>query len=422
MEQLQLEERVIKGVNRKKELKDRMKIIGPGAIITASFIGPGTVTTATRAGASFGYALLWAVIFSIISTIILQEMTARLGIITRKGLGEAIRDQFTNPLLKFGSMWFVMIAIGVGCAAYMNGDLTGTSIGLSTLTGWPVKMIGPAVGLIILYFGLRGSYKLVEMLMISLVGVMSFAFFITMIVSKPNVGEIFSGAFLPSMPAGSTLLIIALIGTTVVPYNLFIHSSTVQEKWNQPGNLRQSRWDIYVSIGVGGLITAAVLITSATVIRGLDVNSVADLSLQLEPTLGTWAKAFTAIGIFAAGLSSAAATPLGAALTISSVMKWEGGMKNPKYKAVFAGTVIIGILAFLFDFEPMDVILFAQALNGILLPGIAIMLLVIMNNKKALGKHVNSLVNNILGGVVVLVCTFLGLYSFISAIRAFFGF
>jgi len=172
---------------------------------------------------------------------------------------------------------------------------------------------------------------------------------------------------------------------------------------------------------LGGLITAAILITSATLIRGLDVQTVADLSLQLEPTLGTWAKAFTAIGIFAAGLSSAAATPLGAALTVSSVMKWEDGMKNPKYKIVFAATVVIGVISFLFDFEPMDVILFAQALNGILLPGIAILLLIIMNNKKALGKHQNSLLANILGIIVVLICTFLGLYSLIDAIQSFFG-
>lgn len=418
MNQLAVDE---KAHHAKKTLMEKLKTIGPGAIITASFIGPGTVTTATRAGASFGYALLWAVIFSILTTIILQEMAARLGIISRKGLGEAIRDQFATPIIKFGVMWFVMISIGVGCAAYMNGDLTGASIGLSTLTGWPVKLIGPIVALIILFFGLRGSYKLIELMMITLVGIMSFTFILTMIVAKPNIGEMFSGALLPSVPTGSALLIIALIGTTVVPYNLFIHSATVQEKWNQPSHLRESRWDIYVSIGIGGLITAAILTTSATVIRGLDVNSVADLSMQLEPTLGTWAKAFTAVGIFAAGLSSAAATPLGAALTISSVMKWEGGMKNPKYKIVFAATVILGVISFLFEFEPMDVILFAQALNGILLPGIVILLLIIMNNKKVLGEHVNTLWKNVVGIIVAFVCTFLGLYSFIDAVRTYFG-
>src|SRR5690625_1156137 len=121
MEQVQVE------TNRvKKPIRSRLRVIGPGTIITASFIGPGTVTTATKAGASFGYALLWAVVFSIVTTIILQEMAARLGIVSQKGLGEAIRDQFTHPLLKYGAMWFVMIAVGVGCAAYMNGDLTGT--------------------------------------------------------------------------------------------------------------------------------------------------------------------------------------------------------------------------------------------------------------------------------------------------------
>lgn len=101
---------------QKRTLKDRMKAIGPGAIVTASFIGPGTVTTATRAGASFGFALLWAILFSIIATIVLQEMTARLGIITRKGLGDAVREQFVNPILRYGSMWLVIIAISVGCA------------------------------------------------------------------------------------------------------------------------------------------------------------------------------------------------------------------------------------------------------------------------------------------------------------------
>lgn len=416
MEQVQIDTDHVK-----KPVRSRLRVIGPGTIITASFIGPGTVTTATKAGASFGYALLWAVVFSIVTTIILQEMAARLGIVSQKGLGEAIRDQFTHPLLKYGSMWFVMIAVGVGCAAYMSGDLTGTSIGLHTLTGWPVKAIGPTVALIILLFGLRGSYKLVEGFMVTLVAIMSVTFIVTMVVAKPNVTEILSNTFIPTVPSGSILLIIAAIGTTVVPYNLFIHSAIVQERWKKPQNLREARWDIYISIGLGGLITAAILITSATLIRGLDVQTVADLSLQLEPTLGTWAKAFTAIGIFAAGLSSAAATPLGAALTVSSVMKWEDGMKNPKYKIVFAATVVIGVFSFLFDFEPMDVILFAQALNGILLPGIAILLLIIMNNKKALGKHQNSLLANILGIIVVLICTFLGLYSLIDAIQSFFG-
>jgi len=404
----------------KKTLKDRLKVIGPGAVITASFIGPGTVTTATKAGASFGYAILWAVVFSIIATIVLQEMVARLGIITQQGLGEAVRDQFANPLLKFSAVWLVVISVTVGCAAYITGDLLGTSLGISTLTGIPENVIAPIVGVIILFFGLSGSYKLIEKFMIVLIVVMSITFITTMIVAQPNLGEVFKGAFVPSIPTGSLITIIALIGTTVVPYNFFIHSSTVQERWNKPHHLKEARMDTIISIAVGGLITAAILITSATMIRGMDVQSVADLSLQLEPLLGSWAKAFISIGLFAAGLSSATASPLGAAVTIGSVMNWDG-MKDKRFKLVFAAIIILGIITSAIGFEPLQVLLFAQALNGILLPAISILILIVMNNKKRLGEYTNSLKLNIIGGIVALICTGLGLYSLIDAIKAFLG-
>ncbi len=402
-------------------LKDRLKVIGTSAIITASFIGPGTVTTATRAGASFGFALLWAVLFSVIATIILQEMSARLGIITQKGLGDAVREQFNHPILKFGSMWLVIMAIFVGCAAYMAGDLLGTSLGLTTLTGIPTNTLGPIVGVFILILGLTGSYKLIEKVMVGLVIVMSVTFITTMVVVQPNLGEVFAGALVPTIPTGSILLVIALIGTTVVPYNLFLHSSIVQQRWNKPSDLRESRLDLYVSIGVGGLITASILITSAAMIRGLEVSSVADLSIQLEPLLGSWAMTFTSIGLFAAGLSSALASALGAAITASSIFQWKDGMKDKRFKLVFSTVIIIGIISSAIGFEPMSVLILAQALNGILLPFIAIVLLFIMNNKQRLGEYTNTVKMNILGGIVALICTGLGLYSLIDAIRAILG-
>lgn len=405
----------------KKSFIDRLKIIGPGAIITASFIGPGTVTTATRAGASFGFALLWAVLFSIIATIVLQEMTARLGIITRKGLGDAVREQFTNPILKYGSMWLVMIAISVGCAAYMAGDLLGTSLGITTLTGVPSNILGPIIGIVILFLGLSGSYKLIERVMITLIVVMSFTFITTMIIAKPDLGELFKGAFIPSMPSGSIIMVIALIGTTVVPYNFFMHSTMVQERWSKPSDLKEARWDTIISISIGGLITAAILITAGAMIKGMEVTSAADLSVQLQPILGDWAKVFMSLGLFAAGFSSALASPLGAAITVGSVLKWENGMKDKRFKAVFITIMVIGIVSSGLGFNPLDVLLFAQALNGILLPVIAILLLIFMNNKNRLGEYTNSLKANIFGGIVVLICTGLGLYSLIDAIKAFMG-
>lgn len=398
-----------------------MKNIGPGAIIAASFIGPGTITTATRAGASFGFALLWAVLFSVIATIVLQEMTGRLGIIAQKGLGDAVREQFTHPILKYGSMWLVIIAISIGCAAYMAGDLLGTSLGISTLTGISPNILGPIVGAIILILGISGSYKLVERLMIVLIAIMCLTFITTMFFSRPDLGELLAGAFIPTIPPDSIILVIAIIGTTVVPYNLFLHASNVQEHWNKPSDLKDSRWDTIVSIGVGGLITAAILITAGATIQGVEVRSAAELSLQLEPLLGEWALVFMSIGLFAAGFSSSLAAPLGAAMTVSSVLKWGNSMKDRRYKIVFVIIIMIGIIGSAFDINPLSVMLFAQALNGIILPVIAIMLLVFMNNKKLLGEYTNSLRANIIGGIVALICTGLGIYSLTDAIQALFS-
>ncbi|ARK25117.1 manganese transporter [Sporosarcina sp. P37] len=404
---------------KKKGLLSKVKSMGPGAIITASFIGPGTVTTATRAGAGFGYAILWAVVFSIIATIVLQEMSARLGVVSKKGLGEAIHDQFKQPLLKFASIWLIIISIGVGCAAYISGDLMGTSLGISTLTNIPAHIVSPFIGVAILFLGLSGSYKLIEKLMIFLVIVMSVTFITTMIVVKPDIGAVFAGAFIPSMPNGSIIMIIALVGTTVVPYNFFIHSSMVQERWTQVSDLKEARWDTIISICIGGLITAAVLITAASTMMGMEVTSVADLSVQLEPLFGSWAKVFIAIGIFAAGFSSAIASPLGAAVAISSVMKWEGGMKNKKFKMIFSGVIIIGIITSAIGFSPLDVLLAAQALNGILLPIVAVYLFVIMNNKKLIGDQRNSALLNIIGAIVILIAIFLGGYSLVDAVQVY---
>lgn len=151
----------------------------------------------------------------------------------------------------------------------------------------------------------------------------------------------------------------------------------------------------------------------------MEVETVADLALQLEPLLGSWAENFLAIGIFSAGFSSMTASALGAAITTSSVLKWENGMANWRFKLVFSAVILIGIVSFVFNFEPLEILLFAQALNGLLLPGIALILMVIMNNKKLLGNYVNSVKMNVIGSLIVIVCFALGLYSIISAINSF---
>lgn len=401
-----------------QKIIEKLKVIGPGAIITASFIGPGTVTTATRAGAGFGFALLWAVVFAILATIVLQEMVARIGMVTGEGLGENIRGLFDNVILRFAAVWLVMIAVCVGCAAYISGDLLGTSLGVSYLFGIPENYVAPVIGIIILTLGLSGSYKIIEKVMIGLIVLMSITFITTMIVSASDVGAILKGAFIPGIPEGSILMIIALIGTTVVPYNFFIHASTVSEKWNSVDGLNESRIDTILTITVGGIITAAILITAGALIKGQEVTNVVELAAPLEPLMGNFAPFFISVGLFSAGLSSAIASPMGAAVTVSSFMRWKGGFDNRKYKVVFASVIGLGIVTSAIGFEPLEVLLFAQALNGLILPIIAVLIMIIINKKAVMKKHVNALWLNVVGWAVTAVVAFLGLYSLVDAVTS----
>lgn len=402
-----------------KNTSKLLKSLGPGMIITASFIGPGTVTTMSQSGAGFGYSLLWAVLFSIIATIVLQEMIIRLSLVTREGLGEAIQDLFAHKVGKLILVCFTLIAVTIGCAAYISGDLIGTSLGASYLLHLPEHVVAPIIGLIILLIGLFGNYQILEKIMIGLMVVMGIIFITTMIIIRPDVIGILKGIFIPSLPDGSLLTVIALIGTTVVPYNFFIHSTAVHERFDSIKALRFARWDTIISISIGGIISATVLISAARLMHGKKITSVIQLAEPLKPLLGDAAPIAISIGLFAAGLSSAIASPTGAAATISSLLKWDKGMNSKKYKTVFACIILIGMITSALGFEPLQVLLVAQALNGIILPTVAILIFIIINKKGLMGSHANNIWLNIIGGLVVLVVTFLGIYSLVDAINNF---
>lgn len=401
-------------------LKDKLKAVGPGAMVTASFIGPGTVTTATRTGAGYGFALLWTVLFSVIATIILQEMSARLGIVTKGGLGEAIIREFQdNPTLKILSIILVGGGITFGAAAYIAGDLSGTALGLSTMIGVESRFLGPIIGIIVFLLVYFGSPKFLEKFLTALVVLMAVVFVTTMFVAKPDMGELLSGLLIPRIPEGSMIYVISMIGTTVVPYNFFLHAHQARQSFKSTDELVLSRWDTYVSISIGGLITAAVIITSATLMKGVAVTSAADMAVQLEPLLGSWSKLFMGVGLTAAGFSSAIACPLGASYTLAGLLGWEYNNSDKRFKNTNLAIVIVGIVVSGLGLDSMTVILTAQALNGIVLPLIAVYLVYVTSKKSQLGEFANTKVQVVLGVAVALVAIFLGGNSLIDALQSF---
>lgn len=392
-------------------MKKRLRNIGPGALIAAAFIGPGTVTICTLAGANYGYALLWVMLLSIIATIVLQEMAARVGIITQKGLAVVIKEQIKSSYLRKLSILLILSAILVGNAAYEAGNISGAALGLSAVFGSSYFFLYPIIiGLIAFILLYIGTYKLIEKSLVFLVILMSISFISTALITKPSIEALFQGLFTPNIPEGSLLTVIGLLGTTVVPYNLFLHASLVKEKWKKPSDLKHAKKDTIISIILGGLVSMSIIV-AATSFSGKEIKSVVDLAKGLEPLYGNLATTFLGIGLFAAGITSAITAPLAAAYVANSCFGWNVSLKSFKFRVVWAIVLILGVLFASFSINPIEIIKFAQVANGILLPVIALFLWWVVNKTNVLGIYKNTLVQNIVSGVIILIALILGFKS-----------
>ena len=397
-------------------IKKWLKNSGPGTLVAAAFIGPGTVTLCTLAGVNFGFHLLWAMVLSILATIVLQEMASRLGIISQRGLSEVIRSEIKHPIINKLLLLLILSAIVVGNASYEAGNISGGILGLETLTGefrfvvgtYSINLLSFVIGIVAFALLYIGNYKFLERVLVLLVLIMSISFLITAFLTKPDIYEILKGALMPSFPEGSLLTILGLVGTTVVPYNLFLHASLVKEKWNNPNDLKAVRKDTIISIALGGLVSMAIIISASSIGLG-EISSAADLAKSLAPLYGDFASYFLGIGLFAAGITSAITAPLAAAYVARGCFGWESGLKSKQFRAVWFLILSLGVVFSSLGLKPIEIIKFAQVANGILLPVVAGILLWIVNKKVVLGKYVNSKFQNILGFIILIVTIFLGL-------------
>ena len=381
---------------------------GPGLLVSAAFIGPGTIVTASTAGAGYGAALLWAIVFSVAATIVLQDMAARVGIAGRQGLAESIRASIASPLLRSTLMALIAATLLVGNAAFQAGNLLGASVGLNLLTGLPLGVIVASLGALAGGLLLTGRYRTIQSALIALVGLMSVVFCGVAALTAPSLGELARGALVPSVPPGGLLVVLALIGTTVVTYNLFLHASTALEQWPDPArveeNVREARLDTICSVILGGLVTASVLVT-AMPLQGLggDVNAAA-VGQRLEPLLGPAAPLLFGAGLFAAGLTSSITAPLAAAYAAAGAFGWTPDLKSARLRMLGGFVLLSGVLfGMLFGGSPYQVIILAQAANAVVLPILLVLLLVIANRADIVGRFRNTRLVNVLGILVVLV-------------------
>jgi manganese transport protein len=384
---------------------------GPGFLVAAAFIGPGTVTTATLAGAQHGYSLIWIAAIAILATMVLQEMVGRFSLATQIDVATALVQLTKHGWLKLAFQVLAFLAIIVGCAAYEAGNIIGGSLGLGILTGssqllWILLTSLAAIALL-----WRRNYKLIERSLIGLVVVMGTSFFIAAIIVKPDLPGIIEG-FVPRLPSGSMLLVLALLGTTVVPYNLFLHSATILKKWHDKTDIPWMRTDTYLSIGLGGVITISIIVTAASAyfMTGMVIKSPADLSLQLTPLYGKLASLFFGLGLFSAGLSSAITAPYAAAWTAAGLFGWKEN--DWRFRAVFLLVIAFGAAVSILALKPLHMIVLAQVTNALLLPVVSLFILYLLN-KNEVGEYKNTFLQNILFVLVFMIIAIINLKKFI---------
>ncbi|MDG1262982.1 MAG: Nramp family divalent metal transporter [Flavobacteriaceae bacterium] len=385
---------------------------GPAIIITAAFIGPGTITLCVLAGVQNGFSLLWAMLLSIFITIFIQNTTARISYTSRKGLAESLLLQTSNPIFKFLLTLLLISAIFIGNAAYEAGNLTGALIGFQSIATGENFYFGTRFDFLPIFMGtlvavliLFGSNKLLKNVLVSIVLLMSVSFLITAVLTKPNLQNLVHGIFIPTFNAKDTLTIVGLLGTTVVPYNLFLHAALVK---GEHFSLQSLQWDTVFAVGLGGLVSLCIII-SATALEGQSVESASDLGKALAPLYGGFATTLMSLGLFAAGITSAITAPMAAAFVVCECFGWQANSAG--YKSIALLVLVTGVIFSSLQIRPIEVVRFAQITNGILLPVVGFFLLFLVNNSKLMLGKTASVTSNIILSFIELFFLFLGVKS-----------
>ena len=383
------------------------------SVISAAFIGPGTVTTCAKSGSQFGTSLIWALTFSTFATIVLQELVARLTMATGKNLGELIAEKYQSKSTKWISI-LLFFAVSFGCAAYETGNIIGAIAGLKLI--YPPLHSGMyAILIVAACFTIlhKGTIAQVAQIMGVLVFIMGIVFFYLMWTVNLNWWQLIKDGIVPSIPPSSGTLLIGLVGTTIVPYNLFLASGM---KTSQ--SLSEMRWGIIIAVLLGGMISIAILISGILVTGSFSYQAVFQ---AIKIKAGLLAAYGFAIGLFAAGFSSAITAPLAAAICAKSLLGDDSvrlfKSQVPVYKITWITVLAIGAFFSLINIQPIPAIIAAQGINGLLLPIVCVALYLCIKDKQLLREGYSHSANwNWVYLIIIWVTCFLGIYNIQQAL------
>jgi NRAMP (natural resistance-associated macrophage protein)-like metal ion transporter len=396
-----------------------LAVIGPGIITASVDNDAGGITTYTLAGANFGYTLLWTLVPITIALIVVQEMCARMGVVTGKGLSDLIRESFGVRITVLLIIVLVLANLGNTMSEFAGVAASMEIFGVSKYISVPIA--AALVWLLVV----KGTYSFVEKIFLIASG-----FYVTYVISGflagPSWGRVVEKSVIPtfSFQPGYLLMFIGLVGTTIAPWMQFYIQSAIVEKGVRLSDYKFTRLDVILGCFVTSIVAFFIIMTCAATlnVNGIVVETAADAARALAPLAGQYASLLFAFGLFSASMFAASILPLATAYTVCEGIGWDSGidkkfMDAPHFYVLYTSLIVIGALVILIPGAPLIAIMYlSQVLNGMLLPFILVFMLFLVNNVKLMGEHTNSRLFNALAWGTTIVMSFLTVLLVVTSI------
>jgi NRAMP (natural resistance-associated macrophage protein)-like metal ion transporter len=398
-------------------------VLGPGIITGSVDNDAGGITTYSVAGAVYGYHMLWVLVPAFIVLVTVQEMNARMGIVTGKGLADQIRENF-GVKATFFIFTFLLIA-DIGNTATEFAGVAGSMMvfGISKYISVPISAI------IVWIFVVKGDYKISERIFL----VLSFfllSYIISAVMADPSWSDIGAALLSPriQMNIDYISMVLGLIGTTIAPWMLFYLQSAVIEKGLTVDDYKFTVWDVIIGSIITVVVAFFIVVACAATlhVNGIKIVEAKDAAMALKPLAGVLASAVFAFGLFVASIFSATILPIAAAFYVCEAFGFEAGINKkfaeaPQFYALFTATILIAVLVILLPGAPLITItIWSQVLNAILLPVVLICTMIIVSKHEIMGEHVNNRFQNILGWTITVILVILSAILFIMPVKNFF--
>jgi Mn2+/Fe2+ NRAMP family transporter len=385
-----------------------LSALGPGLITASAGNDAPGIATYSMAGSHYGYSFLWIVAWITVGSVTVQEMAARMGAVTGKGLTDLIRERFGLRMTVWVMLALVVANLGTTAAEFAGVGASAELFGVSRYIAVPLS--GLAVWLLVV----KGSYKRVErvLLVLSLYAV---AYIVSAVVLKPPMGEVARAAIVPTitLERGYILSMLATVGTTLTPWAAVYMQASIADKGVTMREFAQSRLDVVVGAVIGNGVSACIIIAAAATlfVRGIAVQGAEQAAMALAPVAGHWAETLFGVGLLGASLLAASVLPLATTYALCESFGWERGLDRspgeaPLFYGLYASFIVLSVLIVLIPGLPLFALMWlSQVANAVLLPAILLLMLILVNDRRIMRTHHNHRITNLIVGSVAVVIT-----------------